>query len=332
MTPIPRILRRKSSVNARLPYNWNWQRKWEFLDRFLSAEPIVLVDVGARGGAPPELESMGSYVRHIGFEPDPDECLRLNSSGSGEFLPLLIGANDGAQRLHLYNDRDYSSTYELAERYTRLFVSDLRMDSTVEGTASTLDSFVADHPDLCPDFLKLDVQGSELAVLQGGEQTLKRTGLVEVEVEFIEMYTGQPLFHDVTAFMLDRGFELLYLNRMFMTRREIYDGPSRGQLLCGDALFGKSESACSNMTLTQMAKYVVLLIQLGHLDIAYQLLAADSEIERLIPEIRGVFKPDRGNRWKRGALMQFDKILAVLLHARRYNQLGTDSDRSWPIR
>jgi hypothetical protein len=75
------MLSRKSSVNARLPYNWNWQRKWDKLDDFLSAERIVLVDVGARGGAPPELESMRSYVRHVGFEPDPEECQRLNNSG-----------------------------------------------------------------------------------------------------------------------------------------------------------------------------------------------------------------------------------------------------------
>jgi FkbM family methyltransferase len=326
------MLSRKSSVNARLPYNWNWQRTWKRLDDFLSAERIVLVDVGARGGAPPELESMRSYVRHIGFEPDLEECQRLNNTGMGEFFPMMVGGVGGTQRLNLYSDRDYSSVYELAPRYTRLWLRGIRKDSNFEGSVVTLDSFVADNPDLCPDFLKLDVQGAELAILQGGELTLKRTGLVEVEVEFAEMYSGQPLFHDIAAFMSDRGFELLYLNRGFATRREVYDGPSRGQLLTGDALFGKTESECFTMTLTQRAKYVILLVQLGHLDIAYQLLAEDPEIEGVIPQIRGVFKPTRGNRWKRGALMQFDKILAVLLHFRRYNQLGTDSDRSWPIR
>jgi FkbM family methyltransferase len=326
------MLSRKSSVNARLPYNWNWQRKWDKLDDFLSAERIVLVDVGARGGAPPELESMRSYVRHVGFEPDPEECQRLNNSGIGEFFPTMVGGVGGAQRLNLYSDRDYSSIYELSDRYTRLWLRGIRKDSTFDGNVVTLDSFLADNPSLRPDFLKLDVQGAELAILQGGELTLERTGLVEVEVEFVEMYKGQPLFHDVAAFMSDRGFELLYLNRGFATRREVYDGPSRGQLLTGDALFGKTESNCSNMTLTQRAKYVILLVQLGHLDIAYQLLAEDPEIEGLIPQIRGAFKPNRGNRWKRGPLMQLDKLLAVLLHLRRYNQLGTDSDRSWPIR
>jgi FkbM family methyltransferase len=332
MTPIIRMLRRKSSLNAQLPYNWNWQRRWEKLDDFLSRERIVLVDVGARGVAPPELESMGSYVRHIGFEPDREECQRLNNRGTGEFFPMMVGGAGGTQRLNVYSDRDYSSIYELSDRYTRLWLRRISRDSTVEGRVVTLDSFVADNPDLCPDFLKLDVQGAELGILQGGEKTLQRTGLVEVEVEFVEMYSGQPLFHDIASFMSDRGFELLYLNRGFATRSEVYDGPSRGQLLTGDALFGKTESECFNMTLTQRVKYVILLVQLGHLDIAYQLLAEDPEIEGVIPQIRGVFKPNRGNRWKRGSLMQLDKVLAVLLHFRQYNQFGTDSDRSWPIR
>ncbi|HVC76695.1 MAG TPA: FkbM family methyltransferase [Candidatus Micrarchaeaceae archaeon] len=332
MTPLTRMLSRKSSVNARLPYNWNWQRRWEKLDDFLSTDRIVLVDVGARGVAPPELESLRSYVRRIGFEPDLEECQRLSNTGNGEFFPMIVGGLGGAQRLNLYSDRDYSSVYELADRYTRLWLHGIEKDSSVEAEVVTLDSFVADHPDLCPDFLKLDVQGAELAILQGGEQTLQRTGLVEVEVEFAEMYRGQPLFHDIAAFMSNRGFELLYLNRGFATRREVYDGPSRGQLITGDALFGKTESECRNMTVTQRAKYVILLVQLGHLDIAYQLVAEDPTIEGVIPQIRSVFKANRGNRWKRGALMQFDKILAVLLHYRRYNQLGTDSDRSWPIR
>jgi FkbM family methyltransferase len=332
VTALTRMLRHVSSVDANLPYNWNWQRNWAHLDDFLSRDRIVVVDVGARGGAPPEFESMRSYVRYIGFEPDPEECRRLTQSGLGQFFPLMLGRANGQQRLTLYSDPGYSSTYELNERYTRLWRRDIRLERAIEGTAVTLDAFVADNPELCPDFLKLDVQGAELAILQGGEQTLKRTGLVEVEVEFAEMYSGQPLFQDVAAFLSSRGFELLDLNRVFASRKEVYRGPSRGQLLFGDALFGKTEHHCSQMTLVQRAKYVILLIQFGHVDIAYQLLDQDPAIAGLIPAVREVFRRSHGNRWKRGAVMQIDKLLALMLHLRKYNHRGTDSDRSWPSR
>jgi hypothetical protein len=161
---------------------------------------------------------------------------------------------------------------------------------------------------------------------------LARTGLVEVEVEFAQIYRGQPLFHHIAEFLFARGFELLYLNRVFAPRRNVYAASSRGQLLFGDALFERVEDQCSDMSLSQKAKYVVLLIQLGHIDIAYQILSENPELESLISPIRKVFKQNHGNALKRGILMQVDKLVVLWLHFRRYNQRGTDADRSWPIR
>jgi magnesium-transporting ATPase (P-type) len=93
-----------------------------------------------------------------------------------------------------------------------------------------------------------------------------------------------------------------------------------------------AEDQCSDMSLSQKAKYVVLLIQLGHIDIAYQILSENPELESLISPIRRVFKQNHGNTLKRGLLMQVDKLVVLWLHFRRYHQRGTDADRSWPIR
>lgn len=57
--------------------------------------------------------------------------------------------------------------------------------------------------------LKLDVQGFELAALQGCADVLDRFELVYVEASFIELYVGQALASDVVAFLLERNFELL---------------------------------------------------------------------------------------------------------------------------
>ena len=133
--------------------------------------------------------------------------------------------------------------------------------------------------------------------------------------------------------MYERGFELLYLNRVFASRRG-YDGESRGQLLFGDALFGKSLSQASQMPVSQIAKYVVLLLNYGHIDFAHQLVIDCPGVRELVPEIDSRFRPYRGisSRARRFAFMQFDKLLALGLYLRRTNQLRGDSDRSWPIR
>jgi len=325
-----RLLLRASTVDSGLPYNWNWQRRWNRMGGFLNQRPVVLMDVGARGEPPPELASLRPYLRRVGFEPDADEYHRLKASGEGDVFPTVLAGSEGHQRLNLYRDRGYSSVLSLSERYQRLWSGTMPIDSTVELPATTIDRFVAEHPDLAPDMLKLDTQGSELSILQGASSTLARVGLVEVETEFFPLYEGQPLFGDVARFLMDQGFELLYLNRVFFSRRQIYAGPSRGQVLFADALFGKREDRLHDFTLEQRAKYAILLCQYGHLDIAWQMIR-DCPPVGDIPGFSSIFGP-RTSRPARALLMQLDKLLALALHLRRDNQRNTDSDRSWPIR
>ena len=56
------------------------------------------------------------------------------------------------------------------------------------------------------DYIKLDIQGSELMVLQNGIDSLKNTLVVESEAEFIPIYKDQPLFGDIQIFMQEQGF------------------------------------------------------------------------------------------------------------------------------
>jgi hypothetical protein len=66
----------------------------------------------------------------------------------------MVGGASGAQRLNVYSERGYSSVIELADRYKRLWRRDVELDYVLEGNRVTLDSFVAEHPDRSPDFLK----------------------------------------------------------------------------------------------------------------------------------------------------------------------------------
>jgi hypothetical protein len=59
-----------------------------------------------------------------------------------------------------------------------------------------------------PDYVKLDVQGGELAVLQHGAETLAQALVLEVEVEFLPIYRDQPLFGDIENLLRQRGFVL----------------------------------------------------------------------------------------------------------------------------
>ncbi len=55
------------------------------------------------------------------------------------------------------------------------------------------------------DFLKIDVQGSELSVFNGARERLKRAVAVHTEVCFLPLYKDQPLFGDIDIDLRSRG-------------------------------------------------------------------------------------------------------------------------------
>jgi hypothetical protein len=105
----------------------------------------------------------------------------------------------------------------------------------------TLDHQLREHGIADVDFIKVDTQGSELFILQGATQALSGGVFgVEVEVEFAEMYEGQPLFADVDKFLRPIGFQLFDLKLSHMKRAAGKRwGKRKGQLIYGDALYLK---------------------------------------------------------------------------------------------
>ncbi len=60
-----------------------------------------------------------------------------------------------------------------------------------------------------PDFLSLDTQGSEAEIVDGAWRAIDEKAVAIVsEVEFQELYEGQPLSHDVAARL--EGFGLVF--------------------------------------------------------------------------------------------------------------------------
>ena len=112
------------------------------------------------------------------------------------------------------------------------------------------------------DGLKIDVQGAELDVLRGGEHKLRAATLVLCEVEFIELYEGQPLFADIDQFLRAQGFMLHHLRPPSLRMIKPGDpGPRPGvgsQTAWSDALYVRdirerdSLSDAQLMTLARM--------------------------------------------------------------------------------
>lgn len=186
----------------------------------LLERPLVAIDVGSRDGIRPAWRELRPHALLVGFDPDPDECERLNRAAGDtaqeRYEPFALGAADGEATLHLTADPQSSSLYPPDPTALRLYPELWRHEPRGTETilTTTIDSWAERSGVGGIDALKIDVQGAELDVLRGAEQSLDSVRIIECEVEFQELYEGQPVFTDVDRFLRDRGFTLWRLREI----------------------------------------------------------------------------------------------------------------------
>jgi FkbM family methyltransferase len=181
----------------------------------LAGDPIVLVDAGARGEPDPPWAGLGPDVLSIiGFEPDADECERLNARAPAgrRYLPIALWSQEGEIEVHIAATPSCSSVpapnAELLARFAPAHVDPRRTTATVAYPARTLDS-VLEAEGLRADVLKVDVQGAEGEVLIGAARALRS----EIDVAIVETWTaevhaGQLLTGDILGLARDAGLSL----------------------------------------------------------------------------------------------------------------------------
>ncbi|WP_394954509.1 FkbM family methyltransferase [uncultured Helicobacter sp.] len=103
---------------------------------------------------------------------------------------------------HSDGNQGASSMFKASGKYPiEQYVQDeVRVPST------RLDSFMREHNVSHIDILWMDIQGGELEALKSLGDRLQDVNLIYTEVEFMEIYEGQPLFEDIKGFLEERGF------------------------------------------------------------------------------------------------------------------------------
>ena len=171
----------------------------------------AVVDIGASlsdGGDPPykALLNIGT-CSVIGFEPQDAELRNLikGKTEAETYLPYVVGDGRRAM-LYVTHAGGMTSTFEpdpVVLNHFAKFSEWGRVVGKVEVDTRRLDD-IDEIENL--DFLKVDIQGGELAVLKNGAAKLKNAAVVQVEVSFASIYKGQPTFADVDMEMRSQGF------------------------------------------------------------------------------------------------------------------------------
>ncbi|MCU0228234.1 MAG: FkbM family methyltransferase [Bryobacterales bacterium] len=239
---------------------------------------LHLMDAGAMSlGEPPPYQPALGWPQTLlfGFEPQPIECARLNASATANtrFFPVALG--DGqTHTFHVGRMEATSSLFapnlKLARQFRALAeLMEVTRSSTIETTR--LDD-LAEIPPL--HYMKLDVQGAELMILQNGLRQLASTVMIHLEVEFVPLYQGQPLFGDVDCFLRGQGFQFHRFVSVsgrtappFLMNQGPYEAMS--QQLWADVLYIRDMEQWPTLAAEQLIRLAALLHTLyGSFDLA----------------------------------------------------------------
>jgi FkbM family methyltransferase len=209
----------------------------ELLKPTISAS-LGLIDVGARWGIEPKWRALADISRILGFEPDAEECDRLNSGSEQnvQYLPFGLAEETGEYSLYITMEPACSSMYpprrDLYENYPCLEI--IKPASQVSINCRPLDQVMSSMNFGRVDAIKLDTQGTELSILKGAVKTLQHVLFLEVEVEFNPLYEGQPLFHEVDAFLRAQNFTLWRFDNLVHYSRSRDEKNRTAFMIAGD--------------------------------------------------------------------------------------------------
>lgn len=250
---------------------------------------FTILEVGAR---PTKEEPFNRLLasfpgsRIAAVEADESVCNEQNAKNrSGvTFYPVALGRSEELRSFYVTEGPQCSSLYPPNEtvlsRYNGMEMARLKEVTTVSTTS--LDGFVADNVIGAVDFIKIDIQGAELEVFQGGKKTLENVLAIVTEAELIEHYVGQPLFGEVCAFLTEQGLQFqrfLYLGGRGLKPIIMEDNPyAVSQHMWTDVLFIRNLFADARPSREQHLKVAVLAMLYHCLDVSlYCLREVDLE-------------------------------------------------------
>ena len=208
----------------------------KLIQKLVKNKTPVLFDIGAHHGESVQyLKELFEKSSIYSFEPDPESFQILSSKAVSGVNYYNLALSDANGRATLYRNK-ISHTNSLLKvnlksedsigiaaaktNDDRQYMSEFNLKFHVN--TITLDSFAKINSIENVDLLKIDVQGADSKVLNGGKETLKKTTIVVLEISFFDYYEQQTSFLDVELLLSPLGFKLYSIS-------EISNNPMNGR-------------------------------------------------------------------------------------------------------
>lgn len=199
----------------------------------------TVLDIGANIGQSSKLyRKLFPDATIYSFEPLPNAFEKLSDwakSQNGKVIPLnfALGNSNGKVKMKDHvNFSPSSSILESTDFSKNLFPQTCKQKEVVVDIVK-LDDFqenIKIEPEL---LIKMDVQGFEKNVIDGGRQVFSKATACIMEISFQPLYKGQPNFKELHSIMDELGFK--YAGNLL----QVYD--KTGSVIYLDAVFKKND-------------------------------------------------------------------------------------------
>lgn len=261
--------------------------------RFAEETGFTAVDIGARGGMDAAMLPLAWATEMIGFEPEPAEAAALQSAPSAPWkssriIPAAVGGIDGRSTLFIPPTPESASLLRHNSEMVAWFgvANQHSIDREVTVETRTLDALAAEALLPPADYVKIDVEGAEGAIIEGGKAFLRDTLAMRIEVAFLEQRIGQPLAWEIGAKLHDQGFLVIDMIALQRWRHRFAPAHpyrsrsahpwSQGVLAQGDLICVRDFRRVDDRIAA--AKLVLITASLGYVDFAATILRHHSAL------------------------------------------------------
>lgn len=192
--------------------------------------PHTILDIGAyRGSWTEEVKRIFPEANFFMIEGNPECEPYLQKTGHLYHIGMLSDHPKMAT-YYSHNGQDKSGN-SLYREQTDAYDDEQCTQKTV--ICTTLNSVARTRRLTNVDFIKLDVQGSEKDVMNGGLDVVKGAQVVLLELQLVEYNKGAPILADMIAYMDRLGFQMFDITELHYTPNHT--------LLRIDVLFGRKD-------------------------------------------------------------------------------------------
>lgn len=194
----------------------------------------TVLDIGANVG------QFGLMTRRAGFAGRIISCeplagafqqLSARSARDDSWTPVrtAVGSSSGTTSINVSANSFSSSVLPMAEEHLRSAPGSAYIGTETVAMTTVRELVVAHSVEPSRCLLKIDTQGFEDEVLAGAGDLVDEFGAVQLELSFVELYTGQQLFDELYERMRSHGLHAHILEPGF--------SDPDGRLLQCDGLF-----------------------------------------------------------------------------------------------